>query len=281
MSEILRAPRIDGARIGVVVETKFIPEEIAAYINAFPMLGAEVELLSRIWYNDLEPPREATFYSDSDPLEDPPWTTPQKLVVKRDVSRVRPTEFAAIIMSANYTSVRLRYPGELPDPAAPFDPRSFVQSAPVVRFFADAMQNERIVKGLLCHGLWVLTPNPKLLRGRKVICNSVVMADVINCDAEIVLTRNRVVKDRDRFERRRLRGGQERCNRIPLGTGRERSAARLSDRSGSPPGCCHCRVRPTGSTRRQGGNHDHSDRIHSRHRSHRPWPCHQLPPSDR
>lgn len=55
MSELLRAPRIDGARIGVVLENKFIPEEIAAYVNGFPLLGAEVALVSRIWYGDHKP----------------------------------------------------------------------------------------------------------------------------------------------------------------------------------------------------------------------------------
>jgi protease I len=59
------------------------------------------------------------------------------------------------------------------------------------------MRQKRIVKALLCHGLWVLTPNPKLLRGRKVICHSVVMADIVNCGAQIVLTPNRVVTDDD------------------------------------------------------------------------------------
>ena len=59
------------------------------------------------------------------------------------------------------------------------------------------MQHKRLVKGLLCHGLWVLTPNPKLLRGRKVICHSVVMADIINCGAQIVVNPERVVADDD------------------------------------------------------------------------------------
>ncbi len=168
MTEALRGPRIDGARIGVVIENKFIAEEIAAYLSGFPLLGAEVELISRIWYGDSKP-ANVTFYSDTDPLDDPPWASPQKLVVNRDISQVQPAGYAAVIMSANYTSVRLRYPGELPADPAQFDAWAYVQSAPMVRFFADAMQNKRLVKGLLCHGLWVLTPNPKVLRGRKVI----------------------------------------------------------------------------------------------------------------
>jgi protease I len=72
-----------------------------------------------------------------------------------------------------------------------------VQSAPLVRLFAYAMADRRIVKGALCHGLWILTPNPQLLRGRKVICHSVMMADVLNCGGELVLTQDRVVTDGD------------------------------------------------------------------------------------
>jgi len=67
-----------------------------------------------------------------------------------------------------------------------------MQSALVVRFFAEAMQDKKIVKGLLCHGLWILTPNPKLLHGRKVICHSVVMPDILNCGGVITLTPDRV-----------------------------------------------------------------------------------------
>lgn len=196
MTEIFKAKRIDGARIGIVVENKFIPEEIAAYLTGFPLLGAEVELISRIWYDDYKP-AGVTFYGDVDPLDDPPWASPQRLEVKRDISQVHPTDYAAVIMSANYTSVRLRYPGDLPSDLTQFDPWKYVQSAPVVRFFAEAMQSKKLVKGLLCHGLWVLTPNPKLLRRRNVICHSVVMADVVNCGAQIILTPDRVVKDGD------------------------------------------------------------------------------------
>jgi hypothetical protein len=45
MSPLLKAPHIDGAKIGVVLENKFIPEEIAAYLSGFPLLGAQVEVI--------------------------------------------------------------------------------------------------------------------------------------------------------------------------------------------------------------------------------------------
>lgn len=182
---------LNGEKIGILVENKFIPEEIAAYQNGFTLLGAKVDLISRIWYGDYRP-QSVTFYSDVDPLESQPWESPQSVKVSHDISTVRPESYAAVIMSANYTSVRLRWSGERED----MNPHAFVKSAPVVAWFADAMKNPGVIKGALCHGLWILTPNPELLKGRRVVCNPVVLADILNCQAHVVLT-DKVVVDGD------------------------------------------------------------------------------------
>lgn len=195
-----------GKKIAVFVENKFIPDEIETYRIGFKILGAEVEFVSRIWYGDYQP-KSAWFYSDVDPLDDQPWETPHRLEVTRDVSYVDMhfDEYAAVIMSANYTSVRLRWdnlPRPVLDQLTPadikaFDARAYVQQPPTVKLFAKAMENKSVVKGALCHGLWVLTPNPKLLTGRTVICHSVVMADVLNAGANVVLDASGVVVDDD------------------------------------------------------------------------------------
>jgi protease I len=182
---------LSGKKIGVLVENKFIPEEISAYQVAFPILGAQVEFISRLWYGDYKPD-SATFYSDVDPLDSEPWESPQSLKVSRDISSVKPSDYAAVIMSANYTSVRLRYSTE----PETLDPHSLAQSSPAVAWFAEAMKNPRIIKGALCHGLWILTPNPDLLKGRTVVCNLVVLADILNCGAKAVMS-PKVVIDKD------------------------------------------------------------------------------------
>jgi protease I len=180
-----------GKKIGVLVENKFIPEEISAYQTVFPALGAQVEFISRLWYDDYKPDA-TTFYSDVDPLDSQPWESPHTLKVSREISTVKPSDYAAVIMSANYTSVRLRYSAE--DENLP--PRTLVQSSPVVAWYAEAMRSPRIIKGALCHGLWILTPYPNLLKGRKVVCNIVVMADILNCGADAVMN-PKVVVDKD------------------------------------------------------------------------------------
>jgi protease I len=185
---------LSGKKIAVLVENKFIPEEIEAYSKGFALLGAEVEFISHIWYGDWKP-NQQTFYSDVDPLDEAPWESPHQLSVNRDVSTVKPSDYAAVIMSANYTSVRLRWE-DVPQSQQPVDARAYVQSPPIVRFFAEAMREPEIVKGALCHGLWILTPHPELLKGRRVTCHTVVMADIINCGAEILFERGEDGKTR-------------------------------------------------------------------------------------
>ncbi|SER89291.1 hypothetical protein [Sphingobium sp. YR768] len=184
------APRIEDARIAVVLESNYIPDEITAYQERFAALGATVDLVSRLFYGDYRPER-AIFYSDVDPSSPQPMAQRQQIEVGIDVSDVHLHDYDAIIMAACYTSVRLRYGGDIgwSDAgwhAANWSPVDHVRSAPIVELFDRAMDIPSLIKGFLCHGCWILTPNKARLKGRKLICHSVVMADILNCDAIIV-----------------------------------------------------------------------------------------------
>lgn len=179
---------LEGKKIAVLVESEFIPEEIEVYRQDFSAMGAAVHFMSRLWGQASQ-----TFFSDVTEI----GHTPQTLEVNIDFNNVVLEDYAAVIMAANYTSVRLRY---FERPAGQTFSVDMVKSAPAVQFFARAMTNPRIIKGALCHGLWILTPNPALLKGRRVICHEVVLADILNCGAYYVPpdAENRgVVADRD------------------------------------------------------------------------------------
>lgn len=176
-----------GKKIAVFVETEYIPAEIKAYQTRFPELGATVDLVSRLWGQP-----SATFVSDVDGVyeevgaEEPLGGRLNKLKkleyldVNLDFQDINLDDYAAVIMAANYTSVRLRY--FQPPIGASIAPDQ-TKTAPAVEFFAKAMANPKIIKGFLCHGLWILTPMPELLKGRKVICHEVVLADIANAGA--------------------------------------------------------------------------------------------------
>jgi protease I len=176
---------LEGKKIAVLVETEFIPEEIAAYQIRFAELGATVHFMSRLWNQP-----SARFISDVDDLGE----SLQYLDVNIDFQNVDLNEYAAVIMAANYTSVRLRY--FEPPQGQPINPQQ-TRTAPAVQFFAKAMANPEIIKGLLCHGLWLLTPMPELLKGRRVICHEVVLADITNAGAIYEPSPTNIVVDRD------------------------------------------------------------------------------------
>lgn len=185
---------LEGKKIAILVETEFIPEEIAAYQTRFPELGATVHIMSRLWGN-----QSVRFVSDVDSVEEADRINRQEtslptLEVNIDFQNVDVNEYAAIIMAANYTSVRLRY-FQAPQ-GQPISPEH-TRTAPAVQFFAKAMANPKIIKGLLCHGLWLLTPMPELLKGRRVICHEVVLADIVNAGAIYVPSPTNIVVDGD------------------------------------------------------------------------------------
>lgn len=117
----------------------------------------------------------------------------QKMLVKNEVADANPNDYAIVLCAANYVACRLR---EIPPMGSLGNP-DLVRSPAAVRFMAGAMMNPQIVKGALCHALWILTPLPELLKGRKVICHTVVLADVINAGGEYVPDPSHVVVDRD------------------------------------------------------------------------------------
>jgi protease I len=181
-----------GKKIAVVVESEFVPHEIATYRERFAAYGAEVHLMSRLWGNS-----SLAFVSDVENA----CEHPQTLTVAMDFSDVDLDDYAAVIMAANYSSVRLRWldDSDLEQDAAgqPIVDGDSGRRAPAVQFFERAMRNPRIVKGFPCHALWILTPIPEVLADRRVTCNRVLLADVRNAGGVYVAPTGGVAVDAD------------------------------------------------------------------------------------
>lgn len=178
---------LKGKRVAVLVETEYIYDEVAYYREQVERLGGELDLLTYLWGQPSK-----TFVNDCDAW-DRPITSMHALQVDRCVTQSKADDYDIVLCAANYVAVRLREIQPMGSVGSP----DRVNTAPAVKFFADAMANPRIVKGALCHALWILTPNPALLKGRKVICHTVVLADVINAGAIFVPAESHVVVDRD------------------------------------------------------------------------------------
>jgi len=165
---------LSGKKIAVLVESQYIPAEIRCYQERFASYGAEVHLVSNLWGQPTQ-----TFVSEVEVA----GRTPETLDVSLDLAAINPDDYAAVIMAANYTSVRLRWneaattTGQASEAA---------RRAPAVNLFRRLALNPRIIKGAPCHALWLLTPSPDYLAGRRVTCNPVVLADVLNAGAQYV-----------------------------------------------------------------------------------------------
>lgn len=175
---------LKGKKVAVLVETEYIPEEINFYQTFFSKQGAQVDFLTYLWGR---PDRVLVSDVDNETKE------LQKMTVKREVSNANPNDYAIVLCAANYVACRLR---EIP-PMGSLADADLVRSPGAVRFMAGAMMNPQIVKGALCHALWILTPVPELLKGRRVICHTVVLADVLNAGAVYVPEPSHVVVDWD------------------------------------------------------------------------------------
>lgn len=172
-------------KVAVLVETEYIPEEIDFYKKFFTSYGAQVDFMTYLWGAS-----ERRIVSDVTDAKNP---TAQTMLVKKEIANCNPNDYAIVLTAANYVACRLR---EIP-PMGNLAGVELLRSPSAVRFMASAMMNPQIVKGALCHGLWILTPVPELLKGRRVICHTVVLADVHNAGGIYVPEPSHVVVDND------------------------------------------------------------------------------------
>jgi protease I len=122
-----------------------------------------VELLTRLWGQE-----SLTFTGHE---------YQQPLTVSGDLEAVDDAGLAgmdALIVPSGMVADRLRFceqPGGL---------------APAVRLLRRAFAEPGVLKGLICHGAWLLSSIPEVIRGRPVTCHHNLVGDVRNMGAHYV-----------------------------------------------------------------------------------------------
>lgn len=194
---------LEGKKVAVLIETEYIAKEATYYKEFFTSYGAQVDFMTYLWGKP-----ERVIVSDVTEENQPV----QSMVVKKEIADCNPNEYAIVLTAANYVACRLR---EI-SPMGSLGDVSLLRSPAAVRFMAGAMMNPQIVKGALCHALWILTPVPELLKGRKVICHTVVLADVVNAGGIFVPDESHVVVDGDLVTGRSAEDLQLYCENLLL-----------------------------------------------------------------
>ena len=155
--------RLTGHKIAVLMESDFYEPEILYYKHRFPEEGAEIHFLSRLWGE-----KEMTFQGHEHRM---PFTVTESF---EDVDEFALKEFSAVIVPSGMVADRLRYtedPDRLP---------------PAARFLRRAFADPAILKGVICHGMWLAAPVPGLVRGRRAVVHNNLLGDLRNMGGSYV-----------------------------------------------------------------------------------------------
>jgi protease I len=165
MSDLTLAPggELTGHKIAVLMEADYVESEISYYERRFAEAGAEVHFLTRLWGQP-----SLTFTGHE-------WRVP--MTVNRsfeDIDDATLASYSAVIVPSGIVSDRLRYT-EDPDVLAP-----------ATAFVARAMAAPGVLTGVICHGLWLLSAAPELVRDRRLVVHNNLVGDARNMGARYV-----------------------------------------------------------------------------------------------
>lgn len=155
--------KLKGKKIAVLMEGDFYEPEIFYYQRRFPEEGAEVHLLTRLWG---QPSLTFKGHEYQIPLE------VNASFEGLDDAALK--EYAAVIVPAGMVADRLRYTEDIN------------RLPPAVEFLKRAFAERSIVKGIICHGLWLAASAPELVRGRRLVVHNNLLGDARNMGARYV-----------------------------------------------------------------------------------------------
>jgi protease I len=155
--------KLNGKKIGVLIEGDFYENEIFYYQLRFAEEGASVHFLSRLWGN-----AGITFQGHE--LRAPFYCNESF----EDMNDEELATFDAIIVPSGMVSDRLRFTEDL------------TKLPPACEFLKRAFLNPKILKGIICHGLWLCAPIVEVIRGRKLVCHNNLHGDALAYGASFV-----------------------------------------------------------------------------------------------
>jgi protease I len=151
---------LEGKKIGILMEGDYYEPEIWYYKLRFAEEGAEVHFLTRLWGQP-----SLTFKGHEYHI---PFECNESFENMSD-SGLR--SYSAIIVPAGIVADRLRYTEDVN------------KLPPACEFLRRAFAEKNIIKGIICHGMWLLAPVPELIKGKKVVAHNNLLGDLKNMGA--------------------------------------------------------------------------------------------------
>ena len=160
--------KLTGKKIGILIEGDYYEPEIWYYKHRFAEEGIDLHFLTRMW-GQTSAVMTAGFKGHE-------YKIPFEGQVEsfEDMTDKTLKSYAALIVPAGMVADRLRYTEDINKipPATEFLKRAFAQKG--------------IIKGIICHGMWLVAPAPELVRGRQVVVHNNLLGDAKNMGAVYV-----------------------------------------------------------------------------------------------
>ena len=150
-------------KIGILIESDFYENEIFYYQLRFREENYDVHFLSRLWGQ-----KGIEFHGHE-------FKAP--LYCSESFEELTPEEiasFSAFIVPAGMVADRLRYTEDV------------TQTPPACEFLKKIFSDKNIIKGIICHGLWLVSPFSEIIKGRKVVVHNNLIGDARNYGAVYV-----------------------------------------------------------------------------------------------
>ena len=152
-----------GHKIAVLVESDFYEPEIFYYQHRFAEEGGEAHFLTRMWGQP-----NLTFLGHEYRV---PFQVNESF---EDMDDATLRGYSAVIVPSGMVSDRLRYTEDVN------------KIPPATEFLKRAFAEKGVLKGIICHGMWLVAPAPELVRGRRITCHNNLLGDVKNMGAQYV-----------------------------------------------------------------------------------------------
>jgi protease I len=152
--------RLNGHKIAVLIESDYYEPEIFYYQHRFAEEGVELHFLTRLWG---QPSITFQGHEFRAPFEC------RESFESLDDSQL--SDFSAVIVPSGMVSDRLRYTEDI------------TQLPPATAFLQRAFADPSVLKGIICHGMWLVAPTPELIKGRRVVVHNNLHGDAINMGA--------------------------------------------------------------------------------------------------
>ena len=154
---------LEGKKVAVLVESDYYEPEIWYYQRRFAEEGAEVHFLTRLWGQDsiiFKGHEWQVLFECNESFEG------------LDDDELR--SYDVVIVPSGMVADRLRYTEDI------------AKLPPATEFLIRAFAEPGILKGIICHGMWLAAPAPELVRGRRVVAHNNLLGDVKNMGATYV-----------------------------------------------------------------------------------------------